>query len=585
MPSALDERDYSRWLWPLSNCAVAVFGFLLVWICGHRGLFLLDQSMMFDGAWRLLQGQVPYRDVLYPFGPLAFVIQALFFKVFGVDFSTTVLSAAVLNAIAGLLVIRIVSLLLPGQRVTALMAGLVTACWFQAPFGTLWFEQTAFFFGLLGLLAALKGESAEGSRSYYLHGLAGLLAALSVLSKQNAGLLFFVVLAGTVVVAHIRDLRVAMARLAAQIGGLLIGLGCFVVWLWLFSDPRQFFHYSIEVTRSLAAARTPTNPVLFLGNLVTFSAFPPSIKWCGVFFALPGVAALIAGLFHWPKTDSQSKVCALAGWIIIACLEFQQLFILVTANESVNGVPFLGLAGGLALGLLSVVLGQKGVQFSMVSGERSLQARISGPAGRRLVLVASIVLWGALIGQGVRVSWIRAVQQFDAGTRFTETLDVDGMRRVKWSDLSYSGRLAISTGVNRENQGHEWWLRKSDFEGLNQWIAHNPGNFFVFGDSTLLYGLHRRVSPQPWLYFLDGHSYLDSDLPHVDEAVVTSLCRNAIRTVIIEKVSWAGYQDAGWLPHMPKLNAWIGDNFAKEKEFGIFEVWVAKPKLAWCSNI
>src|SRR5580704_12892663 len=166
MPSALDERDYSRWLWPLSNCAVAVFGFLLVWICGHRGLFLLDQSMMFDGAWRLLQGQVPYRDVLYPFGPLAFVIQALFFKVFGVDFSTTVLSAAVLNAIAGLLVIRIVSLLLPGQRVTALMAGLVTACWFQAPFGTLWFEQTAFFFGLLGLLAALKGESAEASRSY-----------------------------------------------------------------------------------------------------------------------------------------------------------------------------------------------------------------------------------------------------------------------------------------------------------------------------------------------------------------------------------------------------------------------------------
>jgi hypothetical protein len=40
----------------------------------------------------------------------------------------------------------------------------VTACCFQAPFGTLWFEQTAFFFGLAGLLTVLEGERAAGSR-------------------------------------------------------------------------------------------------------------------------------------------------------------------------------------------------------------------------------------------------------------------------------------------------------------------------------------------------------------------------------------------------------------------------------------
>jgi hypothetical protein len=77
---------------------------------------------------------------------------------------------------------------------------------------------------------------------------------------------------------------------------------------------------------------------------------------------------------------------------------------------------------------------------------------------------------------------------------------------------------------------------------------------------------------------LDGHSYLDSDLPHVDEAVVSSLSGKAIRTVIIEKVSWAGGQDADWLPRMPRLKDWIGGNFAKQKDFGIFEVWVARSK-------
>src|ERR1700720_2674600 len=103
-----DARGHSRWLWPLCNCAVAVFAFRLVWVCGHRGVFFQDQSMIFDGAWRLLQGQVPYRDVLFPFGPITFAIQAMFFKLFGVDFSTTVLSAAVLNAVAALIVTRIV---------------------------------------------------------------------------------------------------------------------------------------------------------------------------------------------------------------------------------------------------------------------------------------------------------------------------------------------------------------------------------------------------------------------------------------------------------------------------------------------
>jgi len=534
--------------------------------------------MVFDGAWRLLQGQVPYRDFLFPFGPITFVIQAMFFKVFGVDFSVTVLSAAVLNAGAALVVIRILRLLLPGEKVTALVAGLVTACWFQAPFGTLWFEQTAFFFALVGLLTALEAERAVSPRSYCLHALAGIFLALSVLSKQNAGLLFLPVLAGTVLVAHIREPLAALARLAAQWGGLLVGFTFFLLWLWLYSDPRQYFHYSIAITRSLAAARTPENPVLFLAGLLTFSALAPSIKWCALFFALPGLAALVSGLLRWPKSARQSTVCALAGWIIISCLEFQQLFILTTVNEAANGVPFFGLAGGLALGLLSVVLGPKGVQFSLTSGERSLEARISGRSSRRLLLAASALLWGALIVQGVRTSWNRPVQQFTAESSFTEVLNVPGLTRLKWADFSYSDRLALSTGVQREDPDHEWWIRRADFEGLNEWLTRNPGNFFVFGDSTMLYGLHGSISPQPWLYFLEGHSYLDSDLPHVDEVVVNSLRRNAIRTVILEKVSWAGGQDTDSLPRMLKLNAWISGNFTKVEEFGIYEVWVARSK-------
>src|SRR5262245_42926994 len=194
---------------------LAIFGFGLVWISGHRGLFLLDQSMIFDGAWRLLQGQVPYRDVYYPFGPVTFLIQAGFFKLFGVSFSTTVLAAAVVNAVAGLIVVRIIRQLFPHRRIIALMGGLATICWFQAPFGTLWLEQTAFFFGLAALCVTVEAERHDTNLAVYARLVfGGILLALSILSKQNAGLLMIPIVAGVFLMAHLREPKVVLKRLS-----------------------------------------------------------------------------------------------------------------------------------------------------------------------------------------------------------------------------------------------------------------------------------------------------------------------------------------------------------------------------------
>src|SRR5690349_18534714 len=78
----------------LGLIGVLAFSFVWVWEVGHRGLFMLDQSIVFDGAWRMVQGQVPYRDFVMPFGPVTFALCALMFRVAGVDFSTLVLTAA-----------------------------------------------------------------------------------------------------------------------------------------------------------------------------------------------------------------------------------------------------------------------------------------------------------------------------------------------------------------------------------------------------------------------------------------------------------------------------------------------------------
>jgi hypothetical protein len=57
-------------LYPLACGLVAAFAFAFNWATGHRGVFLLDQSVIFVGGWRILQGQTPYKDFLFPFGPV-----------------------------------------------------------------------------------------------------------------------------------------------------------------------------------------------------------------------------------------------------------------------------------------------------------------------------------------------------------------------------------------------------------------------------------------------------------------------------------------------------------------------------------
>ena len=163
--------------------------------------------MIFDGGWRILQGQTPYRDFLIPFGPVVFYIQALFFWLFGVNWTATVLPACVFNCVATLSVIRIVRLLGGGSRPLALCGGLATAICFQAPFGTLWLEQTAMFFDLLALQAVVESLYTSGYRRSLWQLVGGFSMALAVLSKQNFGLFFIPIVVAVVVAADLPDVR------------------------------------------------------------------------------------------------------------------------------------------------------------------------------------------------------------------------------------------------------------------------------------------------------------------------------------------------------------------------------------------
>ncbi len=63
--------------------ALFVVGLLVNLSFARMGFMPLDHSIVFDGGWRMLNGQVPWRDFVTPFGVVPSAMQAIFFALLG----------------------------------------------------------------------------------------------------------------------------------------------------------------------------------------------------------------------------------------------------------------------------------------------------------------------------------------------------------------------------------------------------------------------------------------------------------------------------------------------------------------------
>src|SRR5262245_18592957 len=80
---------------------VVVFIFGVAWnqYYGSYGYMPLDLAVTYNGAWGVLNGQIPYRDFWLPFDTRPIMIQAPIFWVLGMSWTTYVLQVSLLNGL------------------------------------------------------------------------------------------------------------------------------------------------------------------------------------------------------------------------------------------------------------------------------------------------------------------------------------------------------------------------------------------------------------------------------------------------------------------------------------------------------
>ena len=83
----------------ISVFLLGVFSFFVNYHYGFIGIMPMDNTVLFNGGFRVLKGYVPFTDYWLVTGPLLDYMNALFFKLFGLSWSTFILHSSSVNVL------------------------------------------------------------------------------------------------------------------------------------------------------------------------------------------------------------------------------------------------------------------------------------------------------------------------------------------------------------------------------------------------------------------------------------------------------------------------------------------------------
>ena len=146
-----------------------------------------------EGAYRISEGQLPFRDFGTSLGGMFWVIPGIFFKIFGAKMITLVKAQVFINIISGLAFRSILKSfrVQPGVRLISVVLFCISYSFFNFwP----WYNHTVIVYELIGLAFLLKSLNSESRRRQITFlVLSGLFMVFSFLTKQDAGAMGFMI--------------------------------------------------------------------------------------------------------------------------------------------------------------------------------------------------------------------------------------------------------------------------------------------------------------------------------------------------------------------------------------------------------
>ena len=148
--------------------------------------------LSWEGAYRISQGELPFKDFGTPLGGMYWVIPGLFFKIFGTQMITLVKAQVFINILSGLAFRSILKSLSveTGLRIVCVLLFCLSYSFFNFwP----WYNHTVIVYELIGIAFLLQYIKFSEKRLSFLFVIgAAFFTCCSFLTKQDAGGMAFV---------------------------------------------------------------------------------------------------------------------------------------------------------------------------------------------------------------------------------------------------------------------------------------------------------------------------------------------------------------------------------------------------------
>jgi hypothetical protein len=507
----------------LLGAGIFAFGLWISMYFGRQGLNPLDSCIVFDGAWREISGQHVFVDWSAPNGFVPIGIQALFFRVLGVSWWVYCLHAAIFNGLFALLVLDVLWMA-GAPRWLAAGYAVLSAVVFYPPMGVPYMDQHAFFFVLLAVWVGMKAKTVASRWRFWLWFSVPVVCLMAILSKQSPGLLALPVSVLVLVCWGPMREGVSAAGSGQQwrrlAGALLLGLVpaffCFVVFVgWPWTVGEAFWENFWVRPQALGSERFAEWNYGAFKTVRTMAWFPFQtlsghnflhLHLLYVPFLLLLVEWGLRKLLKRPRAAWPAVRLLLLGIALTLVCSF---FMRFTWNQPENGLPLALVAIGLGHVFWREWL--KGFEFA--NGWKPFRALLMG---------FSFVLLGyaglATADFHLRVNVPRYVLDFTPDFPFVENPVSRG----------YIGFLEYQAPYHY--QALEPWE-------LIDWMKRNQGEYLLFGDLSLVYGLSGRASNSPFLWVHEGLTLPRTGTPAFEAAdgvLLEVMNRNKVRYLIFE---------------------------------------------------
>jgi len=493
---------------------------------GRRGFFPLDQSNVFDGGWRILSGQMPFRDFSAPSGIVQSFMQAPLFRLFGVTWFAYCLHASIVNGVFAAAVYALLRLCGSTTLEATLFAAL-SAFFFYPPTGTPFTDQHSFFFMLLMFVATAGGAATAGRTEFAFWFAVPILFVLGYLSGQIP--ISFGAVAVAVFVAS-QPVRARRWIPALAAGTLCAAAGVAVVGWTARIDWSEAVRSTILSPWQVAGDRTfrggTLGPVRMIGSSLIRN--PLRLDLWSLDIALVAAIPLVIWNLSLRRVSVQT-------WMLVTSALVTAAFLAYTRTLLPAGV-----------GLVMIVVGT-----AVAAMRQTLPRHVAWPA---------IAIVGVLAIRDTAVF----VRNVDSARLAHVAYDPQQAARAE-------GHLPPALAFMRWSRGASSY-DPDELTALVDFLRDSDGNFVLIGESAILYGLAGKPSVTPVLWLDPGLTVPrlgTDDFRAFDADLMKRIRRLDVRRVVVERpVGWTKLT----FDDFPQLVAATRGGACGENRFGVARV-------------